>query len=106
MTAQLRYDSLGRTGLLVSRISLGTAAFGVAPVADDAIALMHRALELGVNFIDMANAYGLSPSYRSSRHAESGGTPRLRGDCWRGDQGTPPRGHYCYKGSKPGWTGT
>lgn len=59
----MQYTTLGRTGLNVSRISLGTAAFGVAPVAADAPALVDRAIDLGVNFFDTANSYGASSRF-------------------------------------------
>lgn len=49
---------LGGTGVRVSPISLGTGTFGAGPLADDAVDLVHRALDLGVNFLDCANSYG------------------------------------------------
>jgi len=54
----MRYTQLGRTGLSVSRLCLGTMNFG--PEADQAgsFAVMDRALELGINFFDTANVYG------------------------------------------------
>jgi len=54
----MQYTHLGRTGLLVSRLCLGTMAFG--PQADEAesFRIMDRALDLGVNFFDTANVYG------------------------------------------------
>jgi aryl-alcohol dehydrogenase-like predicted oxidoreductase len=54
----MRYKPLGRTGIRVSRICLGTGPFGVAPLEDDAIRLVHHAMDIGVNFIDTANSYG------------------------------------------------
>ena len=54
----MEYAILGRTGVRVSRLCLGTATFGVAPLAADASALIHRALDLGINFFDTANSYG------------------------------------------------
>jgi aryl-alcohol dehydrogenase-like predicted oxidoreductase len=54
----MRYTLLGRTGMRVSRICLGTGPFGVAPLEEDAIRLVHHALDIGVNFIDTANSYG------------------------------------------------
>lgn len=54
----MRYKQLGRTGVKVSAISLGTATFGVAPLEQDCDRLVGRALELGINMIDMANSYG------------------------------------------------
>ncbi|MBN2472380.1 MAG: aldo/keto reductase [Anaerolineae bacterium] len=52
------YTYLGRTGLKVSRLCLGTMNFG--PVTDeaDAFAIMDRALDEGINFFDTANVYG------------------------------------------------
>jgi len=52
------YRHLGRAGLRVSRLCLGTMNFG--PYADEAesFAIMDRALELGVNFFDTADVYG------------------------------------------------
>ena len=52
------YTHLGRTGTSVSRIVLGTMNFGERTSEEDAFAIMDRALELGVNFFDTANAYG------------------------------------------------
>ena len=52
------YVSLGRTGLNVSRLCLGTMNFGPFTGEADAFAIMDRALELGINFFDTANVYG------------------------------------------------
>lgn len=61
----MRYKTLGGTGLLVSEICLGTMTFGDAGFwrvigtlgQDAADALVNRAFEAGVNFIDTANVY-------------------------------------------------
>jgi aryl-alcohol dehydrogenase-like predicted oxidoreductase len=52
------YRRLGRTGLRVSPLCLGTMNFG--PLADEATShrILDLTLELGINFIDTANAYG------------------------------------------------
>jgi aryl-alcohol dehydrogenase-like predicted oxidoreductase len=52
------YTPLGRTGLKVSRLCLGTMNFGPETSEPDAHAIMDRALELGLNFFDTANVYG------------------------------------------------
>jgi aryl-alcohol dehydrogenase-like predicted oxidoreductase len=52
------YTSLGRTGVAVSRIVLGTMNFGDRTSEEDAFAILDRSLELGINFIDTANVYG------------------------------------------------
>lgn len=54
----MQYHLLGPTGVHVSRICLGTATFGVAPLEEDATSLVHRAIDLGINFFDTANSYG------------------------------------------------
>src|SRR5215471_4323893 len=54
----MQYTKLGRTGLKVSRLCLGTMNFGPETSERDAFALMDRALELGINFFDTANVYG------------------------------------------------
>jgi len=54
----VEYTHLGRTGLLVSRLCLGTMNFGPLTSEEDSFAIMDRALELGFNFFDTANVYG------------------------------------------------
>lgn len=54
----MRYHALGTTGVRVSCIGLGTATFGVAPLAAECDRLIGRALDLGINVIDTANSYG------------------------------------------------
>lgn len=52
------YKNLGRTGLQVSRLCLGTMNFGWHTSKKDSFALMDKALEMGINFFDTANVYG------------------------------------------------
>jgi aryl-alcohol dehydrogenase-like predicted oxidoreductase len=52
------YRFLGRTGLRVSPICLGTMNFGRRTATPEAFSIMDRALEEGVNFFDTANVYG------------------------------------------------
>jgi aryl-alcohol dehydrogenase-like predicted oxidoreductase len=67
---QLRTSLLGRTGLEITRVGFGAWAiggggweFGWGPQQDDeSIAAIHRALDLGVNWIDTAAAYGFGRS--------------------------------------------
>ena len=57
----MEYRDLGRTGMRVSEISLGTWAFGGdwgTVGEDDACAALNRAVDLGVNFLDTADVYG------------------------------------------------
>jgi aryl-alcohol dehydrogenase-like predicted oxidoreductase len=56
----MRYTTLGRTGVTVSRICLGTMMFGRDGNADhdDCVRIVHAALDAGVNFVDTADVYG------------------------------------------------
>jgi aryl-alcohol dehydrogenase-like predicted oxidoreductase len=54
----MEYRHLGRLGLLVSPLCLGTMNFGPQTDEQDSHAIMDRALELGINFFDTANVYG------------------------------------------------
>jgi NDP-hexose C3-ketoreductase / dTDP-4-oxo-2-deoxy-alpha-D-pentos-2-ene 2,3-reductase len=54
----MEYVNLGRTGLSVSRLCLGTMNFGPQTTEPDSFAIMDRALEHGINFHDTANVYG------------------------------------------------
>ncbi len=52
------YTQLGRSGLSVSRLCLGTMNFGPETTETDSHAIMDRAHEQGINFFDTANVYG------------------------------------------------
>ena len=54
----MQYTHLGRSGLVVSRLCLGTMNFGPFTSEEDSFAIMDRALEAGINFFDTANNYG------------------------------------------------
>jgi aryl-alcohol dehydrogenase-like predicted oxidoreductase len=54
----MKHVHLGRTGLKVSRLCLGTMNFGPLTTETDSFAIMDRALEAGINFFDTANVYG------------------------------------------------
>ena len=49
---------LGKHGVLVSNLCLGTMNFGWHTSEEDSFAIMNRALELGINFFDTADVYG------------------------------------------------
>ncbi len=66
----MKYRELGRTGWKVSEISFGAWAIGGdwGTVDDsDSLKAMHRAVDLGVNFIDTADVYGDGRSERLVR---------------------------------------
>ena len=54
----MKHTHLGRAGVRVSRLCLGTMNFGTQTSERDAHAIMDRALELDVDFFDTANVYG------------------------------------------------
>jgi aryl-alcohol dehydrogenase-like predicted oxidoreductase len=54
----MEYVHLGRAGISVSRLCLGTMNFGPETSEEDSFAIMDRAHELGINFFDTANVYG------------------------------------------------
>ncbi|MFI6602268.1 aldo/keto reductase [Nonomuraea sp. NPDC050536] len=65
------YVNLGRSGLKVSPLCLGTMNFGPLTSEEDSFAIMDRAHELGINFFDSANVYG--------RQAGRGATEQIVG---------------------------
>ena len=54
----MQYANLGRTGLKVSRLCLGTMNYGPEATEAEGIAQMDRAVDLGINFFDTADVYG------------------------------------------------
>ncbi|MEV4006871.1 aldo/keto reductase [Actinomadura sp. NPDC049753] len=54
----MEYTRLGRSGLSVSRLVLGTMNFGTRTSEADSHAIMNRAHEHGINFFDTADIYG------------------------------------------------
>ena len=56
----MEYTHLGRLGLKVSRLCLGTMNFGPETSEEDSFVIMDRALEHGIDFFDTANVYGRS----------------------------------------------
>ena len=67
-TKHMQQTTLGKTGLEVSRIGLGTVEIGLAyglgneglPSEQDAISLLKTVVEMGVTYIDTARGYGLA----------------------------------------------
>ncbi|MCC2639994.1 MAG: putative Aldo-keto reductase [Nitrospira sp.] len=54
----MQYVRLGRSGVRVSRLCLGTMNFGPQTSEADSFGIMDHALDLGINFFDSANVYG------------------------------------------------
>ena len=73
----MQYTHLGRTGLRVSPLCLGTMNFGWKTEEPASFAIMDKALDLGINFFDTADMYGWD--------GERGDTERIIGRWWKGD---------------------
>ncbi len=73
----MKYTNLGRTGLKVSPLCLGTMNFGPQTSETDSFQLMDRALELGINFFDTANRYG-----QMNGQGQIGATEEIIGRWW------------------------
>src|SRR5208337_3780222 len=54
----IEHKRLGKHGVLVSNICLGTMNFGWQTTEEESFKIMDRALELGINFFDTADVYG------------------------------------------------
>ncbi|WP_279526014.1 aldo/keto reductase [Staphylococcus gallinarum] len=54
----MKYTNLGRTGLKVSKLALGTLNFGELTDEKTAFEIMDKAFEAGINFFDTADVYG------------------------------------------------
>jgi aryl-alcohol dehydrogenase-like predicted oxidoreductase len=54
----VNYRRLGKSGVQVSNLCLGTMNFGWHTSVEDSFVIMDRALELGINFFDTADVYG------------------------------------------------
>lgn len=79
------YTRLGRSGLAVSRLVLGTMNFGPEADGRESRAVMRRAHEHGVNFSDTANVYGTRPGETS--------TEEVIGRGFAGDPERPPEAY-------------
>ncbi|MCI0478827.1 MAG: aldo/keto reductase [Anaerolineales bacterium] len=58
----MQYRLLGRTGVQVSSLCLGTMNFGDPTNENDSIQIIHAALDAGINFVDTANVYNAGQS--------------------------------------------
>jgi aryl-alcohol dehydrogenase-like predicted oxidoreductase len=58
MSDEMAYGHLGRSGLIVSRIGLGTMAFGFTVDESTSGAVMDAAVDAGINYFDTADVYG------------------------------------------------
>jgi aryl-alcohol dehydrogenase (NADP+) len=86
----LRYRHLGRTGVPISRFSLGASFFGTRIGRDDSAAILHRALDLGVNVVDTAESY-LRPTPLASEAVLGEILPDVRRDVFLATKVGPAR---------------
>jgi aryl-alcohol dehydrogenase-like predicted oxidoreductase len=92
----MEYKHLGRSGLRVSRLALGTMNFGWMTDEAASFAIMDEALEQGINLFDTADVYGgpqspdMERGYGTSEEIVGGRAP---GPDRARDQGLPADGH-------------
>src|ERR1700677_688252 len=91
----MEYTHLGRSGLSVSRLCLGTMNFGPLTPPVEAHDIMNRAHELGINFFDTANRYGNldGPAAQAAQTpaGHDGWTEEIIGDWFAGGGGRRER---------------
>jgi 1-deoxyxylulose-5-phosphate synthase len=66
----MQYTEFGRTGLTVSRVTLGTATLGKQTEEDLAFQILDKAADSGVNFIDTADVYPMGSDFGSVGRTE------------------------------------
>jgi hypothetical protein len=93
------YRSLGRTGVHMSALCLGGMLFGEQTDEAEALMLIDRALDAGLNFVDTANIYTrgrseaiIGRALQRNRH----------GWCWRRSHGPPQSRSVSFCGVGPG----
>ncbi|MFH7098556.1 aldo/keto reductase, partial [Klebsiella pneumoniae] len=84
----MNYTHLGRTGLKVSRLCLGTMNFGDVTDEKTSARILDEALEAGINFIDKADVYGTE---QSPRIQPGSGLAEENIGRWRQPGGRPER---------------
>src|SRR3984957_4726800 len=91
----MEYIHLGRSGLSVSRLCLGTMNFGPLTPPAEAHAIMDHAHEIGINFFDTANRYGAAqgPPGQVGRRSDApaGGAEEIIGEWFAGGGGRRER---------------
>src|ERR1700729_1982909 len=91
----MEYVHLGRSGLSVSRLCLGTMNFGPLTPPAEAHAIMDHAHEIGINFFDTANRYGAAQGppgqVGRSSEAHAGWTEEIIGEWFAGGGGRRER---------------
>jgi len=82
----MRHRTLGRTGLRVSPLALGTMNFGPVTAAAEAHTIMSAALDAGINLFDTADVYGADANRTiGDDSAAKGATEKIIGEWFAGD---------------------
>jgi aryl-alcohol dehydrogenase-like predicted oxidoreductase len=91
----MEYAKLARTGVVVSRLCLGTGTFGKQPEEAEAHRILDRAAEAGVNFIDTADLYppGVALGSGASEIITGRWLADKRSQFFLGTKGGGPMGH-------------
>ena len=79
----MEYRNLGRTGLKVSEVCLGTMQFGWTAGEEEAFQVLNAAVDAGINFLDTANVYS-----RWVKGNSGGESEKIIGN-WMKKSGTP-----------------
>ncbi|MCK5546967.1 MAG: NADP(H)-dependent aldo-keto reductase [Rhodospirillaceae bacterium] len=90
------FAKLGRTGIDVSKVCLGTMTWGEQNTQSQAFAQMDMALDRGINFFDTAELYSIPP-----RAETYGATETIIGN-WLGERGTRDKIVLASKAAGPG----
>jgi aryl-alcohol dehydrogenase-like predicted oxidoreductase len=93
----MKYNPLGRTGITVSRVCLGTMTFGEQNSEEEAFRQLDRAVDAGVNFIDTAEMYPVP-----ARAATCGRSEEIVGH-WINSRGNRDAIVLATKIAGPGW---
>ena len=72
----MRYTHLGRSGLTVSRLCLGTMNFGPQTGQAEAFEILDTAQAAGINFVDTANVTAVRATAAGPRKYSATGSPR------------------------------
>ncbi len=72
----MEYRLLGRSGVKVAPVALGTMNFGSVTSEEESVRILHAAVDHGINLVDTANSYSKGESERIIGRAFAGGLPR------------------------------
>ncbi len=75
----MNYRTLGRTGIKVSPLCLGTANFGSPTPADESMHILDRALDAGINLVDTLSVDDDITQIRFTRHSLQHGGLKIAG---------------------------